>query len=285
MSSFADDMVLNPYVGMDDDTARAILDVQIADLAEAEAAFQKEAGSSKDHNVGVSAFLFRQNLEDVRNSFSDRRMARSIANAAIEDGSRVTSHAREEQVACHDHQMARQLQAGRRIQANLVAPRATEIDDATLSKLAGLFVSETVGRNLMPIDTYVQETNKPAGGKGPRPKLHECVACGDKKTYFEVFKAPCGEDYCKDCLPELFEQSYTDESLFPPRCCKQVIPSDGKGIELFLSKELRDKYESRRVEVETKDRTYCSDPNCGTFILPSKIQTKVAVCPDCKIQT
>lgn len=285
MSSFIDDMAINPYAGMDDDTARAILDIQIADLAEAEAAFKQEAGKSKDHDVEASASLFRHNLEEIRTSFSDRRMARSIANAVIEDGSRVSAHTREEQMARRDREMARQLQTGRQPQTSAGAQEPTQVDDATLSRMAGLFVSESVGRALMPIEMLVQETTKPSGGKGHRPKLHQCSACGDKKSYFEVIKAPCGEDYCKDCLSQLFEESYTDESLFPPRCCRQIIPVNSPGIELFLSKELREQYEPRRVEVETKDRTYCCEPKCSTFIPPNDIQNKIAACPKCKVQT
>ena len=94
------------------------------------------------------------------------------------------------------------------------------------------------------------------------------------KSYFEVFKAPCNDEYCRSCLRELFETSYTDETLFPPRCCRKTIPIDGKDINIFLNKDIRDRYEPRRVEVETSDRTYCCKKTCSAFIPPNTIKNR-----------
>ena len=285
MSSFADSMVVDPYGGLDDDNARAILEVQIADLAEAESAVQYQAGTSEDQDAQLSASLLRQNLEALRDSISDRRMACSIATAVIFDGSRVSAHAREEEIARRDNEMAQQLQTGRQPPATSPAPNSIDVDDASLSKMTGLFVDEDMGLAIMPVTTLEAETIRPTGNWGPRPKLHDCVICGDQKSFFEILKAPCGDEYCRDCLRELFETSYTDESLFPPRCCRQIIPIDSKDIALFLSKNLRDQYEARRVEVETKDRKYCSNLACAAFIPPNEIADKVAVCPTCTTRT
>lgn len=86
-------------------------------------------------------------------------------------------------------------------------------------------------------------------------------------------------------MQELFRSSYVDESLFPPRCCRQEIPIDLQGINLFLPKSLRDRYQERLIEHNTTDRTYCATPNCSKFIPPSNIISNLARCADCHRST
>ena len=37
-------------------------------------------------------------------------------------------------------------------------------------------------------------------------------------------RVTCGHAYCVGCLKELFLSSMQDETLMPPRCCRQEIP-------------------------------------------------------------
>ena len=109
------------------------------------------------------------------------------------------------------------------------------------------------------------------------------VICRERGlSYFEVINAPCGDDYCKDCLQSLFESSYTDEDLFPLRCCRHVIPLATASI--FLTRTQQERYEPRRIEVSTTDRTYCSETSCNKFILPSTFHNHVGTC-DCQTLT
>jgi hypothetical protein len=66
-----------------------------------------------------------------------------------------------------------------------------------------------------------------------------------------------------------------DESLMPPCCCQQNIPIT---LANLTSKEIED-FHAKRVEFSTKDRLYCSQNTCSTFIPPTSIINKVGTCP------
>ena len=88
-------------------------------------------------------------------------------------------------------------------------------------------------------------------------KSSRCDICSDDKPQFEVVTAPCGIQYCTNCLSWLFETSMTDGSLYPPRCCRQPIPLSL--ARPFLRLGLAEDFADKSVELDTKDRTYCHD--------------------------
>ena len=96
---------------------------------------------------------------------------------------------------------------------------------------------------------------------------------------------PCSHYYCKGCLEELYTSCLTDETLFPPRCCHKEFPwIMARGL---LSQRCRTKFGQKRVELETKDRTYCYLPTCSAFIKPSTYgdgdtNSDAAPCPNSK---
>ena len=98
-----------------------------------------------------------------------------------------------------------------------------------------------------------------------------------------MIAGPCQHEYCRDCIRDLFSASLTDESLFPPRCCRQNIPL--KAVSIFLTKEIKKEFEKKKVEFGTPNRTYCSRPTCSTFIKAENIVDEIAFCPDCTRQT
>lgn len=75
----------------------------------------------------------------------------------------------------------------------------------------------------------------------------------------------------------------TDETLFPPRCCRQLIPLDS--VRGFISDDLAASFQRRQAELTTTDRTYCSSSTCSTFIPQDLIQGDRASCPDCSAVT
>lgn len=110
-----------------------------------------------------------------------------------------------------------------------------------------------------------------------------CDACRETKKYFDVLEAPCGHGYCKSCLQQHFDQASTDESLFPPRCCRQ--PIDVNEAQIFLTKELRDKFERAKVEFSATNRTYCSRSTCSAFMPSNLVQGDTATCLECETET
>ena len=104
--------------------------------------------------------------------------------------------------------------------------------------------------------------------------------------------------YCKRCLRELFSNAVVDETLFPPRCCRQRISLDE--ARPFLGRELSEMFEEKALEWETmydaqstlrfaacakhyRDRVYCPRPTCSTFIPPNRGSgySAIVVCPIC----
>ena len=109
----------------------------------------------------------------------------------------------------------------------------------------------------------------------------DCIVCLNQ--YLDLMSAPCGHLYCKDDICQLFDQSLLDESLFPPRCCRQIIPLDL--ARPFLTSTVADRFDAKSLELSTLDRTYCYKKECATFIPPRNIENEKATCEHCGLTT
>ncbi|CAN8101532.1 unnamed protein product [Discula destructiva] len=113
---------------------------------------------------------------------------------------------------------------------------------------------------------------------------HGCIICTE--TTGGLFTCPCTHIVCHGCLDMLLERSMTDETLFPPSCCGRPLPvvdnaSDrafGNADVIILDSNL-ERYRLREREMATRNRTYCSQPRCSTWISPENIQDNIAQCP------
>jgi hypothetical protein len=117
-----------------------------------------------------------------------------------------------------------------------------------------------------------------------------CTSCLDMFPKGDMLQLPCRDDgdteahgYCRDCLTRLFESSMTDTSHFPPRCCTKIVPLFS--CVPFLSHGVLSRFVAKREELETPNRTYCSNGSCGIWIRPVHITGGVATCGDCKTKT
>ena len=113
----------------------------------------------------------------------------------------------------------------------------------------------------------------------------QCASCNDNFLAEEVWQAPCSHRYCFPCLEHLHSASMRDETLYPPRCCKLVMPWDN--VKDKISEELVTSFEKKKEELDTPTdkRTYCSDAKCAMFIGTKHIAKDVAACPACKKAT
>lgn len=111
----------------------------------------------------------------------------------------------------------------------------------------------------------------------------ECVACGENKPTWIFLTVPCGHQYCDQCISELFDLAMKDESLFPPRCCKESITLYMASV--FLNELQVRLFESKSLEYATQDKTYCHEISCQSFILPCNIDGEKATCQDCGLMT
>lgn len=211
---------------------------------------------------------------------ADRRMGESISEAVQRDSPVIAKARIEESNAIRDRELAARL-------GGIQVPKRTALEDFVEPEL-----DEDLGRRLRRLnvlDVYAFEddetTNKASsskcsggGSKASGPKK-ECVACQEGKPVFETLTAPCQHTYCRCCILQLFEAATTDESLFPPRCCRQTIPLDL--VKVFLTKTTVVRFEAKAIEYKTQNRTYCSQQTCSAFIPATYICGEVAMCPDC----
>jgi hypothetical protein len=109
-----------------------------------------------------------------------------------------------------------------------------------------------------------------------------CEACHEQMKFYDLATVPhCRHDYCRECLDQLIRHSITDESLFPPRCCRQPIPLDNAAVRLFVSNETYNTFEEKRPELSTPNRTYCHRALCARWISPTLIRDDIATCSGC----
>jgi hypothetical protein len=65
---------------------------------------------------------------------------------------------------------------------------------------------------------------------------------------------------------DLFRAATTDESLFPPRCCRISIPFSA--VRQHLTNELLNLFIEKEKEFKTPKRVYCANPSCSRFLGP-----------------
>jgi hypothetical protein len=109
----------------------------------------------------------------------------------------------------------------------------------------------------------------------------QCIACTENCARTRMVLTKCGHHYCANCAKTLFMRSIKDESLYPPKCCKQPIPlalvaKHMDHVELAT-------FQLSSVEFSTRHRVYCSNVACGMFIVPDNIDAvnQRAMCSSC----
>ena len=113
--------------------------------------------------------------------------------------------------------------------------------------------------------------------------MAECLACSTKYPKSKLIKLPCEDKYCQVCLLRLFKAAMKDETMYPPRCCRKTIR-----IELaqkHLPQALIRQFKAKGLEMETRNRTYCSRSACSAFIKPQSIHNGQAICQRCRAVT
>ena len=189
--------------------------------------------------------------------------------------------------------MARRV-AGQRTTITNPTPAVIEYNSVyqtLLAKLVAAFVSEDLGKELYLEQEEAANNNKGQGessssvadtdGRTSKTATIHCACCRDEYRFFEVATAPCGDNYCRDCLQTLFTESFKGQTLFPPRCHKHEFPL--REVAMFLTSEVKARYQEKKIEYSTHPRTYCSD--CGNFVRPELIIRNIATCKNCNTRT
>ncbi|KIM77724.1 hypothetical protein PILCRDRAFT_613582 [Piloderma croceum F 1598] len=152
--------------------------------------------------------------------------------------------------------------------------------------------AQTVGRNgnnntVSWSEWFVSAVNWFVGSPPTRaapamPSTHftgqNCVICRDPIRGGQI-RAPCGHYYDIACVTDLFQSATRDESLFPPRCCRQPILF--MTVRQHLTPDLIVLFTEKEKEFATLKRVYCAKPSCSQFLGPQSrsIFGNVMTCP------
>lgn len=287
---------------MDPLTLSTALQLHLEDTEELASRAKGKGREGTVSDAELALQIYTEELNACTATLSDRAMAQSMALAIIRDAQFIHQENMKEQQAMRDRELAASLQAqdGGVPQAH---NKKRENDDDVwqdaemLSKAAAIYMPDPEDGSPPQLifdsdsdaasEKPVAESSAWAAARKTRdkPMTGRCVACGDEKEFFEVARVPCknGHEYCRGCLAELFRLSMTDETLFPPRCCSEPIPL--QRVRFFLPSDLAKEFESKYPELNTKNRTYCHDRLCSTFIPAHAIDNDIATCPQCRRTT
>ncbi|KAL5339366.1 hypothetical protein BJX70DRAFT_408084 [Aspergillus crustosus] len=277
---------------IDQKTADLIIQLQLEDAG---IYLDCSKGKSRDPtNEKVAFQLQTEELENASEFLADKRMAISMAKAVLADGQILDDNKAHEEAAVSDRQLARNLERNEHpvttdpVQSNY---DAGDLDDETLEKLRILYISGLEEEQELQsvysegIDAGDGESSTWAAGQANHAQsMRRCEACREETRFINVVRVPCRHEYCRACLEALFESSMTDESLFPPRCCRVPIATSST-VRIFLKSAIIRLFEKKKIEFETPNRTYCYSLQCSTFIPQPQIKDNVATCAECGCTT
>lgn len=283
----------------DEATAKLVLQLQMEDM---ELLNQSSKGKGREDEVSdaqVAMELYRQDLEGNSAVISDRIMSKSIAHAIETDGQLLSGEFEREDARARGLFAA---DSGKVTQVpKEVIGEAQIMSDEVLEQLAAKDLNGTIKSSILASESRTREQSEfidepessawAATRKRLTPNENDqqaipnraCVSCGDEFQSFHLASVPCGHEYCKTCLHELFRLAMGDESLFPPRCCRQHITLGA--VRMWLDKDLVEAFDMKKIEFDTPNRTYCSKKECSQFIRTDKIANDIATCSSCATRT
>ncbi|KAM0755001.1 hypothetical protein T439DRAFT_284130 [Meredithblackwellia eburnea MCA 4105] len=267
---------------MDSETAALVIKLQLLDLSEI-----KDNGKGKNSvpsDSDIAFDLYRQELKKYEQVSHDRLLALSGEAAVGRDQELLDMFAALELREKRDHLLAVSLHRGggsvSRSRGNTAcSPSTSKLPATGCSSSARAGIARTTTGTTAA--TTSNSTTSPSA-KGPR--VVDCVICGDSLSPPEAIKVPCGHHYCSECLVDLFVGASKDEQLMPPSCDRTPIPLDL--VRAHLSTLQLDQFQAKQSEYSVKNRLYCHNPSCSSFLGEARPHSKsAAACGKCKSQT
>ncbi|KAG5963184.1 hypothetical protein E4U58_003639 [Claviceps cyperi] len=232
----------------------------------------------------VAAQIMEAEIRSLSSFYADRSMSRSIAHALVTDADAIAAHVCQEKQAADDRAFSlRDNPQGARRQPTATASSSGSHSKVTEDKISQKLAALKVDGQKVPSAAELSTTTESPSASKEKSALRNCVACTSDVASTDSIRCPCSHDYCGDCITSLFSAAINDESLFPPRCCKEPILLDLS--KPFLSATLLGAYEAKKLEYGTLDKTYCHVRTCSTFIPPAFVKDDVATCIKCQSKT
>ncbi|KAI1074392.1 hypothetical protein F5B20DRAFT_596094 [Whalleya microplaca] len=255
----------------DEDIALAMqllrMDVQEA-VANATRKGKQKEGVVTDAEVAFN--LFEQELQHAEAYSNDRRMARSILEAVQTDDDEILR-------AIHNDSSDEGEPVVPEVRSGAAADEGDYIERLSRIYNTG---TDTTGDETKARDQSESSTRPASRQPG---KTRPCDACGDQINLDKLATAPCQHEYCSECLTRLFYDATRDETLFPPRCCRQPIPLDDNLA--YIDTDVVEEFFEKSVEFSTSNRIYCHNADCASFIPPANCINQVATCNSCASRT
>lgn len=158
-------------------------------------------------------------------------------------------------------------------------PKASNVMTRIRAAAAAVTARPGIDKRLIPT-----KENVSASTAEPVIERRKCTTCWGAVPVNDLARVPCSHEHCRGCLRDLFSRCLTDESLFPPQCCRQEIRLGA--FASALPPQLVSTFFAKALEYRTLNRTYCANGKCSRFLVPSvDIQDDVATCPECRTRT
>lgn len=267
----------------DDEITALAVQLEEINCREENSKGKSRADEIPDIDVAVSTYQLE--VQAHIQFMHDLKLAHSIASAVDTDGQAIAEATQGESQAQQDRQLA--LQVNERGDEEPEAPPPySQVD------LSSAVLEERLNWAPNLYDAETDDEDENAAGPSTAYQRHQgkalkalsrmdafCSVCFERFRQCEVRRLQCEHTYCHDCLNNLFMRATKDETLFPPRCCRQPVPLDYV-IEHMTEDEL-ETFRGAQVEFTTQDKTYCSNTSCGRFIYPQRIRAGRAECGYC----
>ncbi|KAK2743434.1 hypothetical protein FQN57_004899 [Myotisia sp. PD_48] len=264
---------------LEDELMALALQVQELRVYDARKKGKYPAGKPPDTEVAFSTF--EAEIQSHTAILRDLKLAHSIARAVEADGQAITDITESETQDEEGRRLALQIHGN----GSQVAVQPTDIQKVSAKyphRLAELpFEDDDEECSAGPSMSYAERQLRAI--ERFSQKGTQCCACLDYYQLYEIVRLECKDRYCIECFKNVILRATKDETYFPPRCCRQDVPEDL--IANILSPDEMDSFDKAKIEFSTPDRTYCSGPYCGRFILPSQITGDKAECDSCSAAT
>ncbi|KAF7163758.1 hypothetical protein CNMCM5623_008516 [Aspergillus felis] len=277
---------------MDAASSAVILDILREDITDTMNRTKGKQPAGRLSDAELALQLWQDELDNYSRSLEDERLARSIARAVVDDGVAVTTARQEELRASDDHRLALGLSGqpvpppqphDRSVAVQISEDKMKDFIDLTLADTHFNIFPKRVARQHAQAESSRNPKRCCIPAQSDEEPLHECAVCTELVPSTDAIPAPCHHVYCRVCAVRLFQDSMTDETLFPPRCCRKEIPLSL--VSGFLGLARSQEFEEKAIEFSDPHRTYCSNPSCSKYIFLYSVSSYVGTCTHCSSRT